>query len=112
MVNGFDSLILTKLDVLDDLDEIPVCVAYRDTDDMPATNGAMQRVQPVYERLPGWKRNTRGLSTLSDLPPAARDYVAFLEERSGVEVGCVSTGPERNETLVLPGTRMAKLLAR
>jgi adenylosuccinate synthase len=112
MVNGFDSLILTKLDVLDDLDEIPVCVGYRGVEEMPATNGAMQRVEPVYELLPGWKRNTRGLSTSDDLPAAARDYIAFLEERSGVEVGCVSTGPERTETLVLPGTRLAKLLER
>ena len=114
MVNGFDSLIVTKLDVLDELDEIPVCVAYRYdgqvTETMPATNSGIERIEPVYERVPGWKRSTRGVSRFEDLPDAARAYVAFLEQRSGVEVGCVSTGPERTETMVLPGSRLAKLL--
>ena len=66
MVNGFDSLILTKLDVLDELDEIPVCVAYKigklQTEEMPATNREVEEIEPVYEMLPGWKKQTRGIS--------------------------------------------------
>ena len=114
MVNGFDSLILTKLDVLDTLAEIPVCVGYkldgREVTRMPATNLQLDRIQPVYENLPGWKASTRGISKLSDLPAAARDYLKFLEERTGVEVGCISTGPERMETMVLAGSKLAELL--
>lgn len=114
MVNGFDSLIVTKLDVLDELNEIPVCVGYevkgRRVEEMPATNAGMDAIRPVYETLPGWRRTTRGVSSYTDLPAAARDYLRFLEERSGVEVGCVSTGPERSETMVLSGSRLARLL--
>jgi adenylosuccinate synthase len=114
MVNGFDSLIVTKLDVLDELDEIPVCVAYkvngRVIDEMPATQRELQSLEPVYETLPGWKTSTRGSGLFDDLPCRAKDYLRFLEQRSGVEIGCVSTGPERNETTVLSGTRLAKLL--
>ncbi|HUS08555.1 MAG TPA: adenylosuccinate synthase [Bryobacteraceae bacterium] len=114
MVNGFDSLIITKLDVLDSLEEIPVCVAYqldgREESKMPATNLQLERLQPVYEKLPGWKTSTRGISNIGDLPPAARVYLEFLQERSGVEVGCVSTGPERTETMVIPSSRLAELI--
>jgi adenylosuccinate synthase len=113
-VNGFDSLIITKLDVLDDLDEIPVCVGYRvegrAVDTMPATEREIEAIEPVYEKRPGWKTSTRGLSSWNALPPKARDYLKFLEASTGVEVGCVSTGPERNQTMVLPGSRMESLL--
>lgn len=116
MVNGFDSLILTKLDVLDELDEIPVCVGYRVNgkvaDEMPATNSAIGSLQAEYEKLPGWRQSTRGTSRVEDLPSAARDYIQFLQERSGVEIGSISTGPERNETMVLPGSKLEKLLSR
>jgi adenylosuccinate synthase len=113
-VNGFDSLIITKLDVLDELDQIPVCTSYRvvgvQTCEMPATLAGMDCIEPVYEHLPGWKTTTRGFSSLSELPPAARDYVRFLQERTGVEVGCVSTGPERTETMIVAGSRLEELL--
>ncbi len=113
-VNGFDSLIITKLDVLDELDEIPVCVGYRVdgrmVDTMPATEREIQSIEPVYEKRPGWKTSTRGLSSWAALPLKARDYLKFLEASTGVEVGCVSTGPERNQTMVLPGSRMESLL--
>ena len=114
MVNGFDSLILTKLDVLDELEEIPVCVAYRVdgrlVSDMPATNREIAAIEPVFERLPGWRRSTRGTSSFDALPHQAKDYVAFLARQSGVEVGSVSTGPERNETMILKGSRLESLL--
>ena len=114
MVNGFDSLIVTKLDVLDDLDQIPVCVGYsangRAVEEMPATNAGIEALEPVFEDLPGWRQSTRGVSNFNDLPSEARDYVQFLQDRSGVEVGCVSAGPERTETMVLPGSKLARLL--
>ena len=112
-VNGFDSLIITKLDVLDELDEIPVCISYRidgkDTGDMPATFRGMQAIKPVFQSLPGWKTSTRGISNYDALPAAARRYLEFLEQRTSVEVGCVSTGPERTETMVRSGSKLEKL---
>lgn len=115
MVNGFDSLVITKLDVLDSIDEIPVCVGYKvdghAVETMPTTCREMERIEPVYERLPGWKQTTVGISSWDDLPSRAQDYLQFLEEKSGVEAGCVSTGPERTQTVIRPGSRLAKLLA-
>lgn len=113
-VNGFDSLIITKLDVLDEVDEIPVCTAYkidgRVTTEMPATNRELERIEPVYETVPGWKTSTRGITSLDALPAAARRYLDVLQERTGVEVGCVSLGPERSETIVVPGSKLEALL--
>lgn len=113
-INGFDSIILTKLDVLDDLDEIKVCTAYKVNgkvvEDMPATTGAMDSIEAVYETLPGWKSQTRGLTDFNQLPDKAKQYLKFLEESSGVEVGSVSTGPERNETILVANSRLEQLL--
>jgi adenylosuccinate synthase len=113
-VNGFDSVIITKLDVLDELTEIPVCTGYKINgkliDEMPATNRGIESIEAVYESLPGWNTSTRGVTEFAALPEAAKRYVDFLEARTEVEVGCVSTGPERNETLVRAGSKLAKLL--
>jgi len=115
MVNGFDTLIITKLDVLDQLEEIPVCVRYRlrgsDICEMPATYRMLEEVEPVYEKLPGWRSTTRGIDRFENLPERARAYLRFLEERTGVEVGGVSTGPERNETMIRKGSRLEQLLS-
>ena len=114
-VNGFDSLIITKLDVLDNLETIPVCVAYKVngklTMDMPATNRELESIEAVYENVPGWNCSTRGLTNLDALPAAARRYLDFLQEKTEVEVGCVSLGPERSETIIVPGSKLEKLLA-
>ena len=113
-VNGFDSLIITKLDVLDELEEIPVCVAYevdgKIVTHMPASTRRMEAIKPVYERLPGWKTKTQGIAQIAKLPKAAQAYLKFLEERTGVEIGCVSNGPERNETMIVPRSKLEKLL--
>jgi adenylosuccinate synthase len=113
-VNGFDSLMVTKLDVLDSLAEIPVCVGYeadgQAVTEMPARQDALERVGPRYEVLPGWQTVTFGITEWEALPVRARDYLRFLEERTGVEVGGVSTGPERNQTLVRAGSRLERLL--
>lgn len=112
-VNGFDSMVVTKLDVLDELAEIPVCTGYKVdgklVDEMPATFRELARVEPVYTVMPGWQTSTRGISEWSKLPAAALRYLAFLEEQTGVEVGCVSTGPERNETIRRAGSRFVQL---
>lgn len=113
MINGFDSLVVTKLDVLDEMDKIPVCVGYRsggqDVDGMPATVKGMAALEPVYEFLPGWRSSTFGISSYSELPALARGYLQFLETKSGVEIGCVSTGPERNQTIVKPNSHFSRL---
>jgi adenylosuccinate synthase len=114
MVNGFDTLLITKLDVLDQLDEIPVCVGYRrnglEISEMPATYRGMEAIEPIYEKIPGWKSVTRGISEWDKLPERAKAYLQFLQDKSGVEVGGVSTGPERNETIIRSGSKLAKLI--
>ncbi|HTS76373.1 MAG TPA: adenylosuccinate synthase [Bryobacteraceae bacterium] len=113
-VNGFDTLMITKLDVLDHLEEIPVCVAYRlcgkEIAEMPATWRALDMIQPVYEKLPGWRTSTRGITRFDDLPDRARAYLRFLEDGAGVEIGGISTGPERNETIVRAGSKLERLI--
>jgi adenylosuccinate synthase len=115
MVNGFDTLMITKLDVLDSLGEIPVCVGYKlrgeDIHEMPATYRALEAIEPVYKMLPGWQTSTRGITDFEALPERARAYLNFLEECSGVEVGGVSTGPERNETIIRPRSKLSQLIA-
>jgi adenylosuccinate synthase len=114
MLNGFDSLAVTKLDVLDHLEEIPVCVAYRlggkQISEMPATADGMLAVEPVYEKRPGWHAVTEGITRYEDLPQRARDYLEFLEASVGVEIGCIATGPERDQTIVKSGSKLEKLL--
>jgi len=104
MVNGLDALALTKLDVLDDLDEIKICVAYRidgrETDQVPYDANQMSEAEPVYETMPGWKEKTVGVSKFEDLPERARDYVNRLSELSGAPFAFISTGAERNETII------------
>jgi adenylosuccinate synthase len=114
MLNGFASLAMTKLDVLDQMEEIPVAMAYRlggrEMDEMPATAGGMSAVEPVYEKRPGWRSSTVGVTRYEDLPQRAREYLEFLEASVGVEIGCISTGPERSQTILKPGSRLARLL--
>lgn len=104
-VNGIDDWAVTKLDVLDDFDEIKVCVAYecdgRRYETVPAGASVLERCRPVYETLPGWKTSTRGARTLEDLPPACRAYLQALASWTGVPIGMVSVGPGREDTLRL-----------
>jgi adenylosuccinate synthase len=115
MVNGFDTLMITKLDVLDHLDQIPVCTGYRlsgaEVTEMPATYRALEAIEPVYENLPGWRTSTRGIARYDELPDRARAYLKFLEEKTLVEVGGISTGPERNETIIRAGSKLERLIA-
>ena len=104
-INGFTAAALTKLDVLDALDEIKVCTGYRLDGQMiesfPAVSQDLRRVEPVYETLPGWNASTEGVTDLAALPPAARAYVEFISDQIGVPIGLVSTGPERDQTIII-----------
>ncbi len=106
MINGLDSLVIIKLDVLDHLEEIPVCLGYRyrgsDLKEMPALASELERIEPVYRTLPGWCSSTFGLTDYEQLPQRARDYLRFLSDWAGVEISIVSTGPEREQTLWMP----------
>ena len=114
-LNGLDSLILTKLDVLDELEEISVCTAYEldgvRCHEMPSQAEAWERLRPVYQTLPGWKQPTFGITRYEALPKLARDYIEFVSAELGLEVSIVSTGPGRDQTIVFPGSRLEKLLA-
>jgi adenylosuccinate synthase len=114
MLNHFASVVITKLDVLDHLREIPVCTGYRyrgeRLQEMPALARVLDQIEPVYETVPGWNCSTEGLTDYSRLPDAAKAYLQYLENLTGVEVGSVSTGPEREQTILKPGTKLEKLL--
>jgi adenylosuccinate synthase len=103
-INGLDALALTKLDVLDGLDDIPICTAYRCSGktltDFPSDLTQLAACEPVYETMPGWSKPTKGMRRFDDLPDAARRYVARLEEVSGVPAAIISTGSERDDTIV------------
>ncbi len=102
-INGLTALAVTKLDVLDSFDEVPVCTAYRLDGEvcgqMPAEVESLGRVQPEYETLPGWQRPTGGSRRLADLPAPARAYLDRLEELSGVAVRYVSVGTRRDQII-------------
>ncbi len=102
-VNGLTGLAVTKLDVLDSFTEIPVCTGYllggERCDEMPAEVEALGRVQPVYERLPGWGRPTGEARRLADLPAEARAYLDRLQELSGVPARYVSVGTRRDQII-------------
>ena len=91
--------------MLDALDEIKVCIGYRLDGQMiesfPAVSQDLRRVEPVYETLPGWNASTEGATDLAALPPAARAYVEFISDQIGVPIGLVSTGPERDQTIII-----------
>jgi adenylosuccinate synthase len=103
-VSGIDTLALTKLDVLDGLEAINLCTGYRlgDSviDDFPADLKQLAACEPIYETLPGWSQPTRGATTVEALPAEARAYVRRLEEVTGVPAGIISTGSDREETII------------
>ena len=103
-INGLDGLALTKLDVLDGLERIDICTAYRCGDrtlaEFPSDVAQLAQCEPVYESMPGWTTPTAGVRDFDRLPAAARNYIARLEEVSGVRAAIVSTGSERDDTIV------------
>ncbi len=105
-VNGAEWLVVTKLDVLDELEEIPVCVGYeidgKVTDEMPADVQGLESIKPRYTTLKGWRQPTEGITEYEKLPTAAREYLRFQERESGAKIGMISTGPDREQTILLP----------
>lgn len=113
-INGFHSLLLTKLDVLDSLRELQVCTGYRlngrECTEVPAETGDLAAVTPVYRSFPGWCTATGRIRKLEDLPAAARRYLEYIEESLETEIGLISTGPERTETIINPRSVLRDLI--
>jgi adenylosuccinate synthase len=103
-INGLDALALTKLDVLDGMEQIAICTGYRHGDmvltDFPADLQLLERCEPVYETVPGWSAPTRGIRRFDHLPEAARAYIRRLEEVSDIPAAIVSTGSDRDDTII------------
>jgi adenylosuccinate synthase len=114
MLSGIDSFVVTKLDVFDSQAEIKVCTGYKYKGQLLATvpceTEALAEVEPQYVTLPGWQKPTPGARDVKGLPPQARDYLNFISEQLGVEIGMISTGPERDATIVPRGSKLASWL--
>src|SRR6201986_3241676 len=114
MINGIDSLVVTKLDVFDSQPEIKVCTGYRfkgqAIKEMPPDVETLAQIEPDYKTLPGWRKPTPGIRDVKELPTAARDYLTFISDQLEIEIGMISTGPERDATIVPRGTKLASWL--
>ena len=104
-INGMDCMAITKLDVLDELEEIQVCIAYeihgKRTTDFPDSARNFANCRPIYKTLPGWKQSTAECRSLEDLPPAALNYLKFLADLMEVPISIVSLGPSRDQTIIV-----------
>jgi len=104
VVNSFSGLCITKLDVLDGLDEVKICVGYdlagKRLDTLPAAVEQVQQCQPIYETFPGWSETTAGVTEYGALPQAARDYLEQIERYLALPIDLISTGPDRRETII------------
>ena len=114
-VNGLDALALTKLDVLDGMDELQICTAYRcggaTLSEFPSELSQLAACEPVYETVPGWSTPTRGVRRFEDLPREARAYIARLEALSGVPAAILSTGSAREDTILREDSIAARWFA-
>jgi len=114
MLSGIDSLVVTKLDVFDAQPEIKVCTGYRykgkPIAEVPPDVETLAQIEPEYRTLPGWQKPTPGIREVRELPVAARDYLNFISDELEVEIGMISTGPERDATIVPRGTKLASWL--
>jgi adenylosuccinate synthase len=103
-INGISWLVVTKLDVLDELKEIPVGVGYKikgkKTEEVPAHASGYEEIECVYHKLPGWRTSTPGITQFEKLPKATREYLSFVEKETGARIGMVSTGPGREQTIL------------
>ena len=102
-INGVSNIILTKLDVLDELNEIKICVGYKidnyNYDYLPFNENLQQKISPIYKIIPGWKSSTFGITEWSDLPKNAQNYINYIEEVIKIKISIISTGPERSQTI-------------
>ncbi|GBC76941.1 Adenylosuccinate synthetase [bacterium HR08] len=115
MLNGCTALALTKLDVLDPLPEIKICVGYRRRRrilaEYPASCEELRECEPIYETIPGWQTSTSGLTRYEELPPPARRYIERVSQLVGCEIPFISTGAEREEMIIVPGRALERVLA-
>lgn len=113
-INQIDTLVVTKLDVLDELDEIRICVGYRlggkELHGIPAAVRDLEAVEPVYESHPGWRTSTSGIREYGKLPELAQSYLRRMSQLLGTDIVMVSTGPDREETILVPDSRFQRLL--
>ena len=116
MLNGLDAIALTKLDVLDEVEEISICVGYRRKGellkDIPYGANVLAECEPVYETVPGWKTTTTRITDYNELPAAAKDYIGRIEELCEAPVAMVSTGPERTETIIREGSHISEWMKK
>ncbi|MGQ9896626.1 MAG: adenylosuccinate synthase [Acidobacteriota bacterium] len=114
MINGLTTVALMKLDVLDDFETIDICTGYRlhgnVIDTIPHDAEDLEAVEPIYETLPGWQASTVGLTDFKQLPTNAQHFIARLEALIGCDIGLVSTGPDRHDTIVRAGSQLANWL--
>jgi adenylosuccinate synthase len=107
MINATEWLVVTKMDVMDECEEIPVCTGYKIdgkvTDVIPADVRGFKSIQPIYTTLKGWMASTEGITEFDKLPKLAQEYMHFIERESGAKIGMISTGPDRVQTMTMPG---------
>jgi adenylosuccinate synthase len=103
MINGTGWLVVTKLDVLDELAKIPVCVGYKidgkETEEIPAQDAGFKKIEPIFREFDGWQTSTEGIVDHDKLPAKAQDYLKFVQKESGAKIAMVSTGPDRDQTI-------------
>jgi adenylosuccinate synthase len=106
MVNGSEWLVVTKLDILDELAEIPIVTGYKidgkPVEEIPPQDAGYRKIEPILHTLPGWRQSTYGTTDYDKLPPQAREYLNFVQKESCATVGMISTGPDRDHTIFLP----------
>ena len=107
-LNGITDIVLTKLDVLDELKEINVCTGYlidnKHYDYLPSEEFLFDKIKPVYKKVAGWEKSTTGINKFNDLPENAKKYIQILEDLMETNISIVSTGPDRKETIDINGT--------
>jgi adenylosuccinate synthase len=107
MINSTEWLVVTKMDVMDECPEIPVCVGYKidgkKTDIIPADMVGFKKIEPIYTTVKGWMANTEGVTEYDKLPKLAQEYLEFIAKESGAKIGMISTGPDRIQTMTQPG---------
>jgi len=104
-ISGINGIALTKLDVLDELDEIKMCIKYqingKELDYFPAAVEDQLKVKPIYQSFPGWKESTKGIRDINKLPEKAKKYIYAVQEFIGAKISSISTSPEREDTILL-----------
>ncbi len=104
-ISGINGIALTKLDVLDELDEIKMCIQYdldgKKIDYLPAAVEDQLKIKPIYKIFPGWKSSTNGIKNIDELPENAKNYIYAIEDFVGSKISSISTSPERDDTILI-----------